>query len=765
MMSISSLLSDPPTNINSKPFIRTPSSPSPFVRSQKVIQTIRPILSPINSNHSPMSTSPNLSESSNDEQGGNINQTISNFLQPIDNSRNQNNKIYQKLNFQSFETIKIHQSNDLSPYSSSPQLYQNQVDIIPPLLNKNNETNHDSTKLPIQNNFDMKIPDPVFYENDGTKYGIRCVCGDPHDDGFLVQCEKCEMWLHGSCLNYARNVWGEHFYCPFCLKKKIQCVCGKNMLYDVPLIKCQNCGNWSHKSCEGIEFGIIPSNFICANCRKLENPKSINEKVYYEIPYVKFSEKDNDVIDLTIFTTDSPKPSETGEIKDKKLDIISSIPDGLFQQMIIEDLNLSEINFRSFMEKYFHTFAPLFFDRIHEFFRVFNETVCSIFNISKNSVLHALDVLANRLIYNQTPIQYNIESNNNNKSSEDIEEIEEEEKTNDIEHSESINEYLEELQVPRLEKSPISIELYTDPQKAPMISSGITSKKSRKKQKTDNDDNKPTNIILNDSNSDENNKEGVFTPVSLDDASFITEIPGFLVHSDEIKADDGIPYSSIALTNDELFIDTSRTPFQQFATRFRRSFHFNCITKIIRIKGDLRVALFATRLQGPLSEEKTRRVDAILANSELILPLDGDIPFPTTKVEWKARKKRKFNLGFKPNFTKVIDETINTNKIDSSEISSSLDNSNTKKFTTNNSLDLFNDSNDNTYKEATRKQKKKITQQTVAKRCTVNPNLTLLSTFMDESVPPMPFIILSDQEDIDTYKIQMERINDRILSQ
>lgn len=131
----------------------------------------------------------------------------------------------------------------------------------------------------------------------------------------------------------------------------------------------------------------------------------------------------------------------------------------------------------------------------------------------------------------------------------------------------------------------------------------------------------------------------------------------------------------------------------------------------------------------------------------------------------ESKKKRKFNLGFKPNFTKVIDETINTNKIDSSEISSSLDNSNTKKFTTNNSLDLFNDSNDNTYKEATRKQKKKITQQTVAKRCTVNPNLTLLSTFMDESVPPMPFIILSDQEDIDTYKIQMERINDRILSQ
>ena len=112
------------------------------------------------------------------------------------------------------------------------------------------------------------------------KYGIRCVCGDPHDDGFLVQCEKCEMWLHGTCINYARNAKCDHFYCPFCLKTKIQCVCGKSMYYDIPLIQCQKCGNWSHKSCENIEYGIIPTDFMCTNCRKLNQSRNeINQKV------------------------------------------------------------------------------------------------------------------------------------------------------------------------------------------------------------------------------------------------------------------------------------------------------------------------------------------------------------------------------------------------------------------------------------------------------------------------------------------------------
>ena len=434
--------------------------------------------------------------------------------------------------------------------------------------------------------------------------------------------------------------------------------------------------------------------------------------------------------------------------------------------MIEEDLNFAELNFRSFIEKYFHKFAPIFFDRVHEFYRIFNDTVCSIFNVKKNLVLRALDTLANHLLYNQSSLSDKACENNDNDNEDDFkyENDDDEEPNNDIEHSESISQYLSESQVPRLEKIPTNIELNTDPQKASESgSSYISNKKNRRKRKkTENEEN--NNTDFNDFLAPDNINchGGVFTPVSLDDGAFITEIPGFLIHTDEIKADSGIPYSSILLTDDTLIIDTSGTPFQQLSTHFRRSFHFNCIAKLIRIKGDLRVALFATRLQGPLSEEKTKRGDAILANGELILPFDGYIPFPTEKIEWKDRRRRKFNSNYNLSTNNILNNgTQNGDMPDFTKISSYL--SNTHSF------DVQNDTNEKTidasHKEAPRKPKKKITQQTVAKRCTLNPNLTLLSTFMDGSVPPMPFIVLSDQEDIDIYKSQMERINARILSQ
>lgn len=34
-------------------------------------------------------------------------------------------------------------------------------------------------------------------EDDGE---IRCICGRDVDKGLMIQCEKCEVWQHGSCL-------------------------------------------------------------------------------------------------------------------------------------------------------------------------------------------------------------------------------------------------------------------------------------------------------------------------------------------------------------------------------------------------------------------------------------------------------------------------------------------------------------------------------------------------------------------------------------
>ncbi|KAH8738061.1 hypothetical protein BGZ61DRAFT_471427 [Ilyonectria robusta] len=48
---------------------------------------------------------------------------------------------------------------------------------------------------------------------------IRCVCNrkaSEEGDGFMVQCESCEMWLHGKCINITRRTLPRVYICAFC---------------------------------------------------------------------------------------------------------------------------------------------------------------------------------------------------------------------------------------------------------------------------------------------------------------------------------------------------------------------------------------------------------------------------------------------------------------------------------------------------------------------------------------------------------------------
>lgn len=50
-------------------------------------------------------------------------------------------------------------------------------------------------------------------------YGMRCVCNNSKADegeGFMVQCESCEMWLHGQCINITRRTMPSVYICGFC---------------------------------------------------------------------------------------------------------------------------------------------------------------------------------------------------------------------------------------------------------------------------------------------------------------------------------------------------------------------------------------------------------------------------------------------------------------------------------------------------------------------------------------------------------------------
>ncbi|KAK3357480.1 hypothetical protein B0T25DRAFT_160040 [Lasiosphaeria hispida] len=63
---------------------------------------------------------------------------------------------------------------------------------------------------------DTSLPTP---STDSRTRGVRCVCNRPEahrGDGFLVQCESCEMFVHGACVNLTEQTMPAIYICAFC---------------------------------------------------------------------------------------------------------------------------------------------------------------------------------------------------------------------------------------------------------------------------------------------------------------------------------------------------------------------------------------------------------------------------------------------------------------------------------------------------------------------------------------------------------------------
>jgi hypothetical protein len=195
------------------------------------------------------------------------------------------------------------------------------------------------------------------------------------------------------------------------------------------------------------------------------------------------------------------------------------------------------------------------------------------------------------------------------------------------------------------------------------------------------------------------------SPVDLDNGQFIMDIPGFLVHTDEVKADRGLNLSYLSLTDSELVLCL----YDDFARGIKRSFHFNSIVKLVRVNGVLKVGLFATKLKGPLGEERNRKVAAVRKGGEIVIPFDGGIPFDVRKIDWKDKKQKpKITIEMEP---KAPEE---------------------KK-----GRDLRNG--------------KRSGKQSSSTKNSSLMELSLLSSFMEDGVPPMPFTLLPDKQAVDRY--------------
>jgi hypothetical protein len=152
-----------------------------------------------------------------------------------------------------------------------------------------------------------------------------------------------------------------------------------------------------------------------------------------------------------------------------------------------------------------------------------------------------------------------------------------------------------------------------------------------------------------------NENDSVIAENDIEMGAFVCEVPGLLCHEDEVDASGGIPRWVINIPETRILVDVSHSPV--FLQRIRRSFNFNCIVKLVRINGEIRVGLYALRARGPLADERSSRGPAIPAQTDLYLPLDGEIPYPVEKPFWKLKKESKAKPRAKPKPPEVVRKT------------------------------------------------------------------------------------------------------------
>ncbi|OHS99777.1 hypothetical protein TRFO_33695 [Tritrichomonas foetus] len=457
-------------------------------------------------------------------------------------------------------------------------------------------------------------------------------------------------------------------------KYGIRCVCKKGAAEGL-LIQCDSCGFWLHGHCVCMARSTRES-FICPFCYGRAIRCHCGQNTRYDMPIVqcqkcKFYVHKNcedlmfgivphnficrrcggrEYLLPKITLKDNLIPNRTSFIECNRFEILQSIPEGRFRNFVVSDLSKTELSLHETIGRYFQEFAVTFFEDNHEFWKTFVETFTTILMCDKSMVMQAIDAFAYSLLY-KTYVGKPYYSNLPTKFG----------------LSESVALRIDSMNLKRMEKPPTPVPLYVD-------------------------------------------QDGhVRTSQTLDDEQFIVDLPGFLMLSDELNADDGIPSTCFAVTDKEFIVDLEGSSFH-YAHNFQRSFHFNTVVKMYRLGDDPRVGLFATRLKGPISEEKGKRGPAVQHDMPLILPFDGEIPFNTPKIEWKERKTKNRPAPKPRNQQNNGYKSKNTN-----------------------------------HKHRTVASRRNIKQE-----CPVA--LSLLSAFCEDIVPPMPFTLLTEKEFAERHK-------------
>jgi hypothetical protein len=382
----------------------------------------------------------------------------------------------------------------------------------------------------------------------------------------------------------------------------IRCVCGEGKNRDT-MVQCELCDFWLHTECVNVGRLRPAEPYYCPFCLGTSIRCKCGESMAYNEPLIRctkchyWSHKSCEDLEYGIIpanfvcsacgTIEYTLPEITFSvnfadryimIECDRSNLVKQIVDGQFKTDLFEDLNSNELSFQGTIVKYFRKFAPLIFEQAPDFWKCFVDGLSALLDAPRFEILAAIDHLAHRLLY--------LDEASPGVSQE-----------NPHGFSDSIAQFIGQTAFLRFDRFPESIALFRGP-------SGE-----------------------------------VHTPVTLDDNQFICELPCFLMHTDEVRADGGLDPSVLSVPNTEIVADLSESEFT-LARHIRRSFHFNAIVKLARVSGEVRAALFATRTKGPLLEERGKRGAAIPAGGEVILPFDGQLPFKIQRPEWREKRQR-----------------------------------------------------------------------------------------------------------------------------
>lgn len=400
---------------------------------------------------------------------------------------------------------------------------------------------------------------------------------------------------------------------------KFRCTC-----HDAPhkkkLIQCHSCQNFLHALC--VNIGIVdPSRpFICPFCTKKRIMCSCCEKdereiLNYSVPIVQCVKCGNWVHKECIGFGFGPIPDDVEchrccenkcykfpEIKlprsvndvdmstlEEKFDITENLPEGSFRNAIFDLFNKSEANYTDYLIDMFRTFSTNFLSRNQEFWRNFINVTKAIFDVKESTIFKDISKIVFSLFYRPFEIKkYNYVP---------------------FTYGESTSDFFTKLDCLKVDAplSPVSLYLDLD------------------------------NFVR--------------TPIKLFPNQFIHDMPGYILHEDEVDCDGKIPLNIFAIHETNLVVDMAGTDID-IVRHIKRGYNANTKVDFYMLNDEVRVGLFVN-FENLCADDKSK-FSHISENSELVLPIDCEVPYPLDSEEWKFKRGRQNKRSKKndaPEFT------------------------------------------------------------------------------------------------------------------